>query len=105
MHKPVRSLFERHWPVFAWNTGPEVQQINRQRTQLDQTLLTALLATDLIRLRLTTEEHVMRNLMYREPLGDVQVEFTELAEFRRDLGRHYLAIRDVDFYVESENLQ
>jgi hypothetical protein len=104
MKHVVKSMFERHWPVFTWETGNDVQRRDHQQTRLDQSLFTALLFTDLIREHLKAEEHRMRSLMYRKPVGDVQKEYTELAEFRRVLGRSHHAMRHLSDFLVFEDL-
>jgi hypothetical protein len=104
MYGAVESLFERHWPVLAWHTGIDVYRIDRQQVYLDQALLTALLVTELIHRYLKIEELGMRNLMYRRPVDDVQKEFTNLADFRRALGRPYTAMRYLQHFISYEDL-
>jgi Mg2+ and Co2+ transporter CorA len=90
--------------MFAWETGSDVQRTDHQQARLDQSLFTALLFTDMIRRLLKSEELEMRSLMYREPVGDVQKEYTELAEFRRVLGRSHHAIRHLSNFLLFEDL-
>jgi hypothetical protein len=107
MFVAVNAFFDRHRLAFAWESGTDVQQIDQQPRldpSLDQSLLSALLVTDLIRRQLETEELGMRNLMYRLPVGDVQEQFTNLAEFRRALGQPYTAIRSLQSFVDLETL-
>jgi Mg2+ and Co2+ transporter CorA len=117
MNAVMRFLFDRHKPMFAWRTGTDAEPPDQQQTQLDQSLLTALLMTDRIRERVDSEEHVLRSLAYREPVGkhvlrflayreplsDIQEEFTELAEFRRVLGYPNTATRDLRDFIMRED--